>query len=157
VREGGRWGIYAAGHFKLADDEALVLTVDALGGQYLAVQLANSWLGSLDYIRHPASLNSAQSAPNADGSYTFVISPRDPGVRNWLDTTGLHEGSLFIRWQKLPQPLNPNSNAVREVKVVKLSELAMALPADSQKVTPKERKKLLLERAAAYERRFSER
>jgi hypothetical protein len=157
VREGGRWGLSAAGHFKLADDEALVLTVDALGGKYLAVQLANSWLGSLDYIHHPSSLNSVQSAPNADGSYTFVIASRDPGVRNWVDTAGLHEGSLFIRWQKLPQPLNPSTNAVREVKVVKLSSLAANLPADAQKVTPKERKKLLLERAAAYERRFSER
>ena len=46
---------------------------------------------------------------------------------------------------------------MREVKVVKLSDLAAALPADAQKVTPKERKKLLLERAAAYEGRFSER
>ena len=102
-------------------------------------------------FHHPSSLSSVQSAPNADGSYTFVIASRDPGVRNWVDTAGLHEGSLFIRWQKLPQPLNPGGNAVREVKVVKLSDLAAALPADAQKVTSKERKKLLLERAAASE------
>jgi hypothetical protein len=156
VREGGRWGLSAGGHFQLADDEALVLTLDALGGKYLAVQLANSWLGSLDYIHHSASLNIAQSTPNPDGSYTFVIAPHDPGVRNWLDTTGLHEGSIFIRWQKLPQPLNPAGNAVREVKVVKLSNLATIFPANTQKITPKERNKLLLERAAAYQKRFSE-
>jgi hypothetical protein len=142
VREGGRWGISAGGHFQLKDDEALVLTVDSLGAKYVAVQLANSWLGSLDYIHHPASLNIAQSTENHDGSYTFVIAAQDPGVRNWLDTTGLHEGSIFIRWQKLPQPLNPAGNAVREAKVVKLSDLANALPPSVRKVTPKERKKL---------------
>lgn len=156
VREGGRWGISAGGHFQLKDDEALVLTVDSLGAKYVAVQLANSWLGSLDYIHHPASLNIAQSTENPDGSYTFVIAAHDPGVRNWLDTTGLHEGSIFIRWQKLPQPLNPAGNAVRKTKVVKLSDLANALPPGVQKVTPKERKKLLAGRAAAYEKRFSE-
>jgi hypothetical protein len=27
------------------------------------------------------------------------VAPKDPGVANWLDTTGLHEGTLFVRWQ----------------------------------------------------------
>jgi len=45
---------------------------------------------------------------------------------------------------------------VREVKVVKLSNLATIFPANTQKITPKERNKLLLERAAAYQKRFSE-
>jgi hypothetical protein len=157
VREGGRWGLSSAGHFKLADDEALVLTLDAIGAKYLSVQLANAWLGSLDYIHHTASLNIAQALPNANGSYTFVIAAHDPGIRNWLDTTGLHEGSFFVRWQKLPQPLGGADAAVREVKLIKLADLAGALPSDARRVSAEERKKQLTDRAATYARRFAER
>jgi hypothetical protein len=91
--------------------------------------------------------------PNADGSVTFVIAAKDPGVANWLDTTGLHEGSIFVRWQKAPQPLAPNTRAVREVRLVKIGELSALLPP----VTPDGRRRELAARAAAYARRFTER
>jgi hypothetical protein len=32
---------------------------------------------------------------NPDGTVTLVVATRDPGVANWLDTTGTHEGTLF--------------------------------------------------------------
>ena len=64
IREGGRWGLSSSGHFQLADDEALVLTLDPIGAKYLAVQLASGWLGSLDYLHHTASLNLSQAKPN---------------------------------------------------------------------------------------------
>jgi hypothetical protein len=157
VREGGRWGLSSAGHFKLSDDEALVVTLDPIGAKYLSVQLANAWLGSLDYIHHTASLNIAQAVHNADGSYTFVIATHDPGTHNWLDTTGLHEGSFFVRWQKLPQPLGGADSAVREIKLIKLADLAGSLPSDARGVSPEERKNQLTDRAAAYARRFTDR
>lgn len=37
VREGGRWGLSSAGHFKLDDDDALVITLDPMGAKYLAI------------------------------------------------------------------------------------------------------------------------
>jgi Protein of unknown function (DUF1214) len=157
VREGGRWGLSAAGHFKLSDDEALVVTLDTIGAQYLSIQLANAWLGSLDYIHHSASLNKAQADANADGSYTVVIAPHDPGVHNWLDTTQLHEGSFFVRWQKLPQPLGLADGAVRDIKLLKIFDLAAALPHGTRRVSPDERRKLLADRAEAYGRRFDDR
>jgi len=99
IREGGRWGLSSSGHFQLAGDEALILTLDPIGAKYLAVQLASGWLSSLDYLHHTASLNLSQATPNPDGTLTLVVAPKDPGVANWLDTTGLHEGTLFVRWQ----------------------------------------------------------
>jgi len=147
VREGGRWGLSASGHFRLADDEALVLTLDPVGAQYLAVQLANGWLGSVDYLHHTASLNNLQATPNADGSFTFVIAPRDPHTRNWLDTTGLHEGTIFVRWQKLPA-VPSAAPAIRIVKLVK----AAALPAQ---VSNTARELEVRARTAGYARRFS--
>ena len=156
VREGGRWGLATAGHFKLADDEALILTLDPIGAKYLSVQLANRWLGSLDYIHHTASLNITQAEANSDGSYTFVIAPRDPGSRNWVDTMQLHEGVVQIRWQKLPQPLEPSDSAVRSVKVVKLNALEDALPRGTTKLSAVERRKQLAVREEGYARRFAE-
>jgi hypothetical protein len=152
IREGGRWGLSSSGHFKLARDEALLITLDTMGAKYLAIQLANGWLGSLDYIHHTASLNLTQTTPNADGTVTFVVSARDPGTANWLDTTGLHEGTLFVRWQKLPDSLAADAEGVRNVRLVKLSAIASSLPS----VTPEKRRAQLLERAAAYARRFAE-
>jgi len=152
IREGGRWGLSSSGHFLLADDEALVLTLDPIGARYLAVQLASGWLGSLDYLHHTASLNLSQATPNPDGTLTLVVAPKDPGVANWLDTTGLHEGTLFVRWQKLPETLDAHAQGVRSVRLVKAADLDSALP----RITPAERKARLAERAAAYARRYAD-
>jgi len=152
IREGGRWGLSSSGHFQLADDEALVLSLDPIGAKYLAVQLASGWLSSLDYLHHTASLNLSQAMPNADGTLTLVVAPKDPGVSNWLDTTGLHEGTLFVRWQKLPEMLDPHAQGVRSVRLVKVADLDPALP----RVSPAERKALLAKRAAAYARRYAD-
>jgi hypothetical protein len=152
IREGGRWGLSSSGHFKLADDEALMITLDPMGAKYLSIQLASGWLGSLDYVHHTASLNLAQTRSNADASVTFVVSTTDPGTANWLDTTGLHEGTLFVRWQKLPSDLGADAKGVREVRLVKRS----ALPSSLQRVTPAQRRTQLTQRAAAYVRRYAQ-
>ncbi len=152
VREGGRWGLSSSGHFHLADDEALVLTLDPIGAKYLSVQLASAWLSSLDYVHRTASLNLAQMQPNADGTVTAVIAARDPGLRNWLDTTGLHDGSMFVRWQQFAGPLPTDAQGVRSVRLVKLKALPAALP----HVTAAERKSQLAQRSADYGRRFAE-
>jgi hypothetical protein len=135
----------------LADDEALVLTLDPIGAKYLAVQLAGGWLSSLDYLHHAASLNLSQATPNPDGTLTLVVAPKDPGIANWLDTTGLHEGTLFVRWQKLPDSLDAAAQGVRSVRVVKVADLDPALT----RLTQAERKAQLAVRAAAYARRFA--
>jgi hypothetical protein len=151
IREGGRWGLSSSGHFHLAGDEALLITLDPMGAKYLAVQLANGWLGSLDYIHHTASLNLSQARHDADGSVTVAIAAKDPGVANWLDTTGLHDGSIFVRWQKLPELLVAKTPGVRSVRLVKLNTLAGSLPP----VSAADRRLQLAARAAAYERRFA--
>ena len=89
-------------HARFADRLNEVLRAAAhtpIGAKYLAVQLASGWLSSLDYLHHTASLNLSQATPNPDGTLPLVVAPKDPGVANWLDTTGLHEGTLFVRWQ----------------------------------------------------------
>jgi hypothetical protein len=152
IREGGRWGLSSSGHFQLADDEALVLTLDPIGAKYLAVQLASGWLSSLDSVHRTTSLNLSQARPNSDGTLTLVVAPKDPGVVNWLDTTGLHEGTLFVRWQKLPEALDAHAQGVRSVRLVKVTELDPALP----RLSSAKRKAQLAERSAAFARRYTD-
>jgi hypothetical protein len=152
---GGGWGYAANGKFKIADDEALVVTLDSLGAQYVGFDLTNPWLVSLEHIRGSGSLNNAQAQANRDGTITYVIAAKDPGVYNWLSTEGIHAGNILIRWQALPATTTTADAAVQSVKVVKLRELNAALPADFRQVTAVERRQLVEQRAAAYAHRYA--
>ena len=98
------------------------------------------------------SLNNTQALASSDGSFRYVISARDPGIHNWLDTGDIHEGGLFIRWQTLPEA---KDSAVGEVKLVKLSELSDLLVENSGKVSPERRTLLNKKRAATYAHRHN--
>jgi hypothetical protein len=153
VREGGRWGLSSSGHFSIDDETSVVITLDPMGAGYLAVQLASGWLSSLDYLHHTATLNLAQAMRNADGSLTFVIAARDPGVANWLDSCGLHQGSIFVRWQKLPPHLPADAVGVRSVRVVNIRDLDPSLA----RITPQSRQQQTAQRAIFYARRYADR
>lgn len=144
----------AFGHFKLADDEALVITLQAGGAGYFVVPVTDPWLVSGDPIRRQTSLNNKQSVADADGAYTFVVAAQDPGVYNWLDTEGRHEGTIMVRWQDLPAQTVGNGPQV-VAKVVKLAALPSVLPQGTRTVSAVERARLLAVREAGYQRRVS--
>ena len=73
--------VYVMGRFDLEPDEAFVVDVSDGGAEYFTVPLSNIWGTTLDIVDRTGSLNKAQSVPNEDGTYTYVISPTDPGVR----------------------------------------------------------------------------
>lgn len=141
------------GHFTIADDEAVIVTANTGGATYRNFILYDLWLRSLENRDHQISLTNAQMKPDADGRYTFVISIADPGVHNWLDTTGLHDVLPHHRWQGFPDP-KAMAPAI-ESRKVKLADLDKALPAGVAKVTPQERKEQLRRRQAGYDRRFA--
>ena len=35
----------------------------------------------------------------------FVVSEQNPGIANWLETTGHRTGALMLRWQRLERDL----------------------------------------------------
>jgi hypothetical protein len=152
---GGGWGYAANGNFKIADDEALVVTLNPLGAKYVGFDLTNPWLVSLEHIRGTGSLNSEQVQRSRDGSITYVIAAKDPGIYNWLNTSGFHSGNILIRWQVLPESATTADGAVQSVKVVKLGALSAALPADTQRVDSAERRRLIDRRATAYAHRYA--
>ncbi len=73
--------VYVMGRFELNPGEAFVVDVSDGGAEYFTVPLSNIWGTTLDIVDRTGSLNKAQSVPNEDGTYTYVISPTDPGVQ----------------------------------------------------------------------------
>jgi chemotaxis protein histidine kinase CheA len=145
----------ALGRFSLQDDEALVITLDPVSAQYLAIQVTDPWTRSVDYTQHFSSLNSDQAIASGDGSFTYVLSAKDPGYANWLDTGGLRDGALVVRWELFSRPTTSLDKAVREVRVVKFDQLASSLPNGVKKVAPNVRKQQLAAREADYSNRLT--
>lgn len=141
------------GHFTLADDEAVVITANAAGATYRNIVLHDLWLRSLENRDHQVSLTNAQMLPDGDGRFTYVIALADPGVHNWLDTTGLHDVLVLHRWQGFPDPRAPSPTI--ESRKVRLADLEAALPPGVARVTPAERRAQIARRQAAYDRRLA--
>ena len=148
--------ITSFGHFQVADDEALVLTIDPIGARYLGFQLCDHWMIGMEYINATGSLNHAQAQRNADGTYTLVISPVDPGVHNWVATEGLNSGEMLIRWQALPSPPKEENPSIAKSQLVKLSGLYDVLPPGTKMITAQERQRQLEERASGFARRITQ-
>ena len=141
--------IYIMGKFELAEDEALVFDVHLGGAKYFIAPITNIWGTTNEIVHRNGCLNSAQSRPNADGTYTFVVSVADPGVHNWIDPNEMHEGLMTLRWAEFEGGRPSPQLGVRS-RVVKLAELPATLPKGTSFVGPDERRQQLAERAASY-------
>jgi hypothetical protein len=147
--------VYIGGHFQLDADESLVIDVSDGGARYFVVPIGNVWGTTLDIVNRTSSLNKAQSVPNADGTYTYVLSQQDPGVYNWIDPCDMGEGILTLRMAEFPGS-RPNDDLSAKSRVVPLAELSESLLAETKWVTSAERAEQLAERAAGYKRRLPE-
>ena len=117
---------YSMGHFKLAEDEALVITLTMGAARYAIVPATNYWGGIGDFLNHRTCLSSGGAVPNPDGSYTYVVAREDPGVANWVDTDGLDEGMLCIRWTAFDRSGKPMPTL--DSKLVDRADLEAVLP-----------------------------
>lgn len=97
----------SVGHFDLPAGKAMVVTVPRSSAPYQGFQLGSMWYISLDYVNHQTSLNSAQAQTDPDGMIRMVIAANDPGVANWIETTGRRRGILQFRWQRIDEPVDP--------------------------------------------------
>jgi hypothetical protein len=135
---------YYEGVYDLADDEALIVesTIPAKCG-YRSLILTNEIYETTDWYNNHSSLNGAQAAPDPDGKLRIVVSAKDPGVKNWLDTAGYPRGVVQGRWTDC------DSQPMPSVSKVKLSEVMAKLPKGVATVTPEERQAILRERRRA--------
>jgi hypothetical protein len=133
--------------FRLAPDEAMILETELPDARYWSFQLGNLWFHSLDFANRQTSLNGRQAQLDSDGRLRIVVAHEDPGVPNWLDTTGHEEGLLQYRWiwtRDNPQP---------SVRIVKFDELREQLPADTPRVDPSQRRATIAARQRHMRRR----
>lgn len=142
----------SVGHYELADDEAMIVTVPRADVPYQGIQLGSMWYISLDYIDHQTSLTADQARTDPDGMLRFVISERDPGVANWLERTGHDRGYIQLRWQHLSRELTADDGPSAEV--VPVAALPEKLPFYSDaRITPAEyADRIAARRAAVAER-----
>jgi Protein of unknown function (DUF1214) len=129
---------YAMAIFDLDPDEALIMHMDkAPDGAYWSFQLGDVWSRALDFTNHLTSINMREVAVDEDGGITIVVSDKDPGVKNWLDTTGRKQGTIVFRNYRA------TSRPVPVTRKVMFAELNNHLPADTVRVTEEERTKAI--------------
>ncbi len=98
---------YYHGYWELGPAQALVIEIEPPVCQTWNFQLNNWWMESLDYRRHPIVINKHSAVPDADGTVRIVVAHENPGVANWISTTGLPQGTMCLRWVRAethPQP-----------------------------------------------------
>ncbi len=147
--------LYSGGTFELDDDEALVVKIDLrrTDPHYVGFHLGNLWGESADQATYASSLSGGQLATEADGARYYVISKRDPGFANWIDTTGLAKGTMTLRLiYRDDVPLADLPSA--EAQLVPVSEVASALPPGARRVSAAERADQVARRAAHIQRRW---
>jgi hypothetical protein len=152
----GHWGgqasnVYAGGVFELAPDEALLIEARVpVTPPYMGFHLSNLWGESLDFANHQSSLNGFQAERDADGVYRYVVAHRDPGIANWVDTTGQPEGFLTCRWSYSQAPAELPSTQVTKLR---FDEIGARLPG-ARRVSAAERREHIRIRQAHVQRRY---
>jgi hypothetical protein len=136
---------YAMAVFDLAPDEALVIELDQVpDGVYWSLQTGDVWSRSMNFTHRQTSVNMHHAAIDADGGFRAVVAHKDPGVANWLDTTGRAQGTVVFRnYRATRQP-------VPSTKKVKFSEISDVLPLETKKISLGERKAALQSRAEGF-------
>jgi hypothetical protein len=141
------------GRLRLEEDQAAIIRFDPVAATYNSLQFASWWYRSHDAHLIQSGLSATQAVRSADGTITAVMSARDPGIANWVDTGGLRDLLPMIRWQGLPTAEGA-ATPMHWLGVVSFAELDARLPADIARVTPQERAAQLSQRQAAWARRI---
>jgi hypothetical protein len=146
--------IYSGGVYQLDQNEALIIESEVpVEPSFLGFHLSNLWGESLDFESYQCNLNPALMEMTEDGVYRWVVSHQDPGVPNWLDTTGLAHGFLTVRYTYEKQPPKEKWPTLH-VKKVAFDEVRRYLPADTGAVTAQERSDAILMRHRHVQRRY---
>lgn len=134
--------------YDLADEEALIIeTPIPETCPYRSLILTNQIYETTDWYNNHSSLNGHQSSPDSDGVWRVVVSARDPGIRNWLDTAGHPAGMIQGRWTHC------SDTPIPTISKVAFDDIAEHLPADVAQVTAEERDEITRARRKAFMQR----
>jgi hypothetical protein len=143
--------VYAGCVYDLGPDEAMIIENRVpLVPAYQGIHLSNLWGESHDYANHQSSLNRFQSEWDDDGAVRWVVAHDDPGVPNWLDTTGIRSGFISPRWT---YSQTPNELPTITATVVPFASIRERLP-PTRTISQQERDDRIRARQAHVQRRF---
>ena len=111
-----------SGWWDLGPDDALLIELPDPDAEFWGLQLASSLWHTLDYANRLTTINGAQADRDADGVFRMVLSAADPGIHNWLDTTGLRCGVLILRVAGAAATVPPRTT------VLEVSDVSARLP-----------------------------
>lgn len=111
--------LYMIGSFQIADDEALIVKATPPKTRYWNLTLETRWHETYDYLERATSRTLADVEYSEDGTVEFMISHKDTGHPNWLDTSGHNFGFMTFRWLEG----KGGDVAPPSVNVVKLADL----------------------------------
>ncbi len=139
---------YYEGAYELREDEALIVEAKVPDVcLYRSLILTNDIYETTDWYNNHSSLNDAQAPEDADGILRIVVSHKDPGVPNWLDTAGYPTGAIQGRWAEY------SSKPVPSVIKVALQDVRKHLPPETPVLTPQQREEIIRNRRAALQQR----
>jgi hypothetical protein len=122
------------GYWRLAEGQALLVEFEApTEGEYWNFQLNNWWMESLDYRRHPVTVNNHTARHHGGGGgggggakrrVRIVIAPASawkgaPPPDNWIDTACHEHGTMALRWVRVG-PKGPPQPWVRVASIAEL-------------------------------------
>ncbi len=148
ARAGLRGQAYGMGNFRCEPDEAVIVEFAPPRCRHWSLSLANWYWESLDFATRQTSLNGHQAELDRDGVFRAVIAHVDPGVPNWLDTTGLTAGTIAARIlmaEEIPEP---------KFQRVKLEDLRSHLPEGTPRIDEATRAESIVRRRRAVWRRY---
>jgi hypothetical protein len=133
--------------WSLAPDEALIIEFDNHKGLWMFTNMG-VFFDSMDFLYRPVSYTPSRTKVDNDGKVRLIMSHDDCGYHNWIDTQRFERGNLTYR--------NFLSEEVADfrIKLVKRSQLAASLPADSVTVTPEERTRQMYQRFNGIRQRY---
>jgi hypothetical protein len=134
---------YYEGAYELKDDEALIFEAKVPPQcAYWSVILTNDVYETTDWYNNQSSLNGSQLRVDEDGKVRVVVSARDPGVPNWLDTSGYPSGVIQGRWTDC------NNEPIPTLRKVAFKQIRRQLPTDTPAVSAEQREHSIRERRA---------
>jgi len=104
---------YYHSHWALAPDEVLLIEVKPPVCEHWNFQLNNYWMESLDYRYYQIHTNKHLARYEPDGTVRIIVAHRDPGLPNWINTTGHSSGTMCFRWIRAEQHPQPQTRVLR--------------------------------------------
>ena len=125
---------YHEGVFDLGEGDALLIEAEVPADcDSFSLSLTDPLFCTVDWVHAQSSLNHRQAVVDDDGVLRVVVAGSDPGVDNWLDTTGYHAGVVQCRWMGSTHP------PATTVGVVPMTDVLARLPGPTATVAAESR------------------